>query len=104
MQLPVDITFRDMAPSDAVAAAIHSWATRLEPLHRRIVRCAVVVEQPHHHHRRGNLFHVHAALTVPGGEIVSHSAPDENVYVAISDTFRTARRQLQERARRARSS
>lgn len=99
MQRPLDILFRDMAPSAAVEAAIERWATRLEHLYGRIQSCAVVVEQPHHHHRQGNRFRVQVDLSVPGREIATRGAEHENAYVAISEAFRAARRQLQDHAR-----
>jgi ribosome-associated translation inhibitor RaiA len=99
MQRPLDILFRDMAPSAAVEAAIERWAARLEHLYGRIQSCAVIVEQPHHHHRQGNRFRVQVDLGVPGREIATRGAEHENAYVAISEAFRAARRQLQDHAR-----
>ena len=99
MQTPLDLTFRDMTPNPAVEDAIHRWTARLEHLFGRIQRCAVVVEQPHHHHRRGNRFHVHVDLLVPGHEIAVRGAEHESVYVAVADAFRATRRQLHEHAR-----
>lgn len=83
-----------MEPSESVEAAIEHWARRLERQYGRIQHCAVVVEQPHHHHRRGNRFHVHVDVTVPGREIASRDAEHPNAYAAIAEAFRATRRQL----------
>jgi len=102
MQTPLDITFRGMEPSAAVEDAIHRWATRLEHTCDRIERCGVVVEMPHRHHRHGSTFRILIVLGIPDGTIVVSRDPGrdhthENVYVAIADAFRAARRQLEER-------
>jgi hypothetical protein len=104
MQSPLDVTFRGMSPSASVERSIDSWVARLEHRYGRIQRCSVVVDQPHHHHRHGNSFHIHLDLTVPGREIAVSREParsfdHENVYVAVADAFRAARRQLQDHAR-----
>ena len=101
---PVDITFRGMEPSTAVETSINEWVERLEHAFDRIERCAVVVEIPHRHQRQGNTFHVRVDLMVPDHVITASRDPGldhthEDVYVAISDAFRAARRQLQDHAR-----
>lgn len=105
MQLPVDITFKDLDKSEALEARIREWVDKLERVYDRIVRCEVLVETPHRHHRNGRQYHVRVRLTVPGGEIVvSHDpGPDgahEDAYVALRDTFNAARRQLEDHVRK----
>src|SRR5688500_15690649 len=105
MQIPVDITFKELERSDALETRIREWVGKLERVYDRIVRCEVMVETPHRHHRQGRQFHVRVRLTVPGGEIVaSHDpGPDEtheDAYVAIRDAFTAARRQLEDHARK----
>jgi hypothetical protein len=98
MQMPLDIRFRDMTPSPALAESIGSWARKLDDV-IPLQRCAVVVEKPNGHHRHGGQFVIHLDITVPGHEIVvsrdrqvSHADP----YAAVADAFRAARRQLVE--------
>ena len=107
MQLPLQITFRNMQPSAAVEAKIHEYVTKLDKFYNRIVSCRVVVEAPHRHHHEGNLYHIRIDLTVPGGEsIVKRDPPEhqahEDIYVAIRDAFSAARRKLQDYARKQR--
>jgi len=107
MQIPVEITYRDIEPSEAVTARIHDWVDKLERFYDRIVRCEVLVETPHRHQRSGRPYHVRVRLTIPGGEIVaSHDpGPDgahEDVYVALRDTFQAVRRQLDDQVMRMR--
>lgn len=107
MQLPVDITYKEIPPSDAVTDRIHEWVDKLERVYDRIVRCEVLVETPHRHHRTGRHYHVRVRLTLPGGELVaSHDpGPDgahDDVYVALRDTFAALRRQLEDHVRKLR--
>ena len=125
MELPVQITYRNMEPSPAITARIEEEAAKLDSFYPRIVRCRVVVEAPHRHHRLGEQFQVRIHLTVPRGElVVSHDPslhstathdesihmnkhlefhPDhKDVYVAIRDSFISSRRQLQDYAARIR--
>jgi ribosome-associated translation inhibitor RaiA len=62
MQLPLQITFRHMDSSDAVAARIHERSEELERFFDRIVSCRVVVECQHPRRQQGNLFRVRVDL------------------------------------------
>jgi len=104
---PIQITFKDMPPSPAIEAWIRERASRLNRYHDRIVHCHVVVEAPHRHQQRGHLYNVRLDITVAGGEVVvSHQGPKDeahrDVYVALRDAFRAARRQLQDQVRKQR--
>lgn len=107
MELPLQITFRNMQRSDVVEAKIRSRAEKLEKYCDSIIRCHVAVEAPHHHHAAGNQFLVLVEVTVPGERLVAHREPDAHhaytdVYVAIRDAFDTMRRQLEDYVRRRR--
>lgn len=102
MQVPVDITFRGMEPSQAVDAAVRHCVERLHTS-PRVLRCDVVIELPHHSQRHGQAFHVRIDLAVPGRTIsvsrdAGHDLSHADVYVAIAHAFRAARRQLQDLA------
>lgn len=105
MQIPLQITFRHMKHSEAVADAIRERAERLEHFYDRITGCHVIVESPNRPHQQGNLFHVRIDLTVPGEEIVVGRDPPEHhahedVYVAVRDAFDAARRRIEDFVRR----
>ena len=100
MQLPLQITFRNLEPSAALEARVRQESEKLDKLYNRIMRCRVVVEAHHKHHHKGNLYHVRIDLTVPGSELVVGREPDqhhahEDVYVAVRDAFNEACRQLE---------
>lgn len=108
MPIPVTVTFRDMATSPTVEAFVRRWAARLERVDPRIIRCEVSIERPHRHHERGNRFRVRVLVAVPGHDIAVSHEPGEDgahddVRVAIRDSFRAARRQLDDHVRKQRS-
>lgn len=97
MQLPLQVTFRNLHPSDFLEAKIREKAAKLERVFDGITRCDVVVERPHHDHRKGWMYHVHIELTVPGGHLAvrgddRHANTDARA--AVRDAFDAAQRQL----------
>src|ERR1700758_5072164 len=101
MELPLQITFRHMDSSDAVAARIRERAEELERFFDRIMSCRVVVECRHPRHQQGNLFRIRVDLKVPGREIVVGRDPaahhaHEDPYVAVRGSFDAARRLLED--------
>ena len=102
--MQLEIRFHNVDRSAAVEAAVREAATKLEQFADRIVSCRVTVEGPHQRHQQGNLFAVHVDVRYAGGEIVASREPGahqahEDVYVAVRDAFKAARRQLQDRVR-----
>lgn len=102
MQLPLQITARDIELTPAIENAIRSRIAKLETFYDRIMGCRVMIEAPHRHHHKGMLFNVRIRLTLPGGELTVGREPHEDLYVAIRDACNAARRQLQEFVRRQR--
>ena len=105
MQIPLQVTFRNLKRSPAVEAQVRTHAERLDKFYDRIMSCRVVIEERHKHHHQGNHFHVSIDVTVPGGELVASREPDAHhrytdVQVAIRDAFDSMRRQLEDHARR----
>ncbi|MEW6444878.1 MAG: HPF/RaiA family ribosome-associated protein [Pseudomonadota bacterium] len=99
MQLPLQITFRDIPPSEAIEAAIREKAQKLERYFDRITSMRVTVEAPHKHHHKGKLYEISIDITIPGHEIVvsrdNHDKHEhEDIYVSIRDAFAAAQRQL----------
>ncbi|GBG14723.1 cold-shock protein [Novimethylophilus kurashikiensis] len=103
MQIPLQITIRDIPPSQALEANIREKVAKLGSLYDHILSCRVVVEMPHKHHHQGKHFNVRLDLGMPGRAIVVNRDHHEDVYVALRDAFDAARRQVQscwERLRR----
>jgi ribosomal subunit interface protein len=103
MQNALQVTFRNMPPSEALEARIREKAAKLEKFHPHITSCHVTVEEGHRHHAQGRHFSVRIDVHVPGREaIVSNMHHDEDPYVALRDAYEAVRRQLEESAREMR--
>jgi ribosomal subunit interface protein len=102
MQIPLQITLRDMPSSPAVEDRIREKADKLHRYYDRIMGCRVVIEMPQRHKHQGKLHSVRIDLTVPGAELVANHALHEDVYVALRDAFDAITRQLEDYARRQR--
>lgn len=105
MQLPLQITFRNIDPSPFVR--VSERASQLERFFDRIMSCRVVIEAPNRRHRRGRLYKVSVDVKVPRGEIAVTRNPaahhaHEDVDVAIRDAFDAIERRLEDYARRRR--
>lgn len=99
MQTPLQITIRNVEPSEALETRIRDKAQKLEEFFKHITSCHVVVESPHKHHHQGKQFNVRIDIGVPGNEIVVNRDHHEDVYVALRDAFDAAKRQLEDYAR-----
>ena len=102
MATPVQITFRHMGRSEALTERIRESADKLSEFHPRITNCHVVIEQQDRHQTQGRSYRASVVLRVPGEEIAATRDHDEDVYVAVRDAFASARRQLEDYARRER--
>ena len=119
---PIQITFRNLQPSAAVAARIRTEAAKLERYFSPIISCRVLIEAPHRQLRHGVRYHLRIEIGVPGNDIVvlheppsrrtlraaeiehpakrgETGAPHKDIYVAIRDSFDLARRRLEDYAR-----
>lgn len=131
MKIPLQITFRNMPPSEAIENNVREKAAKLDSLYDEIMSCRIIIEAPHRHHHKGKAYQVSIDMTVPGGELVVNRAPKrlnaaktprpeelendlteshepskhgahEDLYVVIRDAFNAAARKLQDHARRKR--
>ena len=107
MQVPLEIDYHHMMPSEAVSARVGERVAKLEGRFTGIVGCRVSIEAPHHHHQRGNLYHVKVVIQLPGSEVVVNRDPGndpahKDVHVAVRDAFDAAERQLATRVERMR--
>lgn len=102
MQVPLQVTFHDVAHSEALESHIRDKIEKLEQFYASIITCKVVVEQPGLHHQKGRPFNIRIDLTVPGAEIMVDRQQHEDVYVALRDAFNAARRKLEDYGRRQR--
>lgn len=102
MAVPVQITFRDMSPSEAVTAHVERRAVKLETFFDRMSKCHVVVEEPHRRRTQGKKFQVEIDMHVPGKELVISRNPEdakEDLHATIDMAFDDAERVLEDYAR-----
>ncbi|TNE37104.1 MAG: HPF/RaiA family ribosome-associated protein [Alphaproteobacteria bacterium] len=104
----LQIVFEGFPPSDAVRARVQQEAEKLDQFFERIHGCRVVICESNKRKTHGNLFDVTVHLSMPDGRDIhinhnpSLDHAHEDVYVAIRDAFRAARRKLQDEARKMR--
>jgi ribosomal subunit interface protein len=102
MQLPVQMTFRDIPRSEAVETAIREKVDRLERFSDHIMSCRVTVGIIEKHKHQGKLFNIRVDLTLPGSELVVNRDKAEDIYVAIRDAFDAVKRKLEQHVQRMR--
>ena len=100
MQTSLQLTFRSVPRSDALATHIRQRAGKLDHLFDRIISCHVVVEFDGHHHRHGDQYRYTIHVGLPGHEVlVTHPPPGErdlqDAYVTVDRAFDEAERQLE---------
>lgn len=102
MQIPLDITYRDVDKTPALEELIRAKVTKLEEVCDHITGCHIAVERAHTHPSQGSPYRVRLDVTVPPGhEIAAAKNPGEGVQydtleTVIRDVFDAARRQLKE--------
>jgi len=102
MQVPLQITIKDVPHSPAVDARVREKMAKLEEFHPRITRCHVTVEETGKHRHQGRRFAVRIDLRVPGREIAVTREHHEDVLIALRDAFDAAKRQLEDAVREMR--
>jgi ribosomal subunit interface protein len=101
--MPLQITFRDFPPSDAIREYVERRSDKLLGRYPSTIACKVALEAPHHHHHHGHAYRVRIDIVMPGIELVVAPRDGEpghaDLYAAIDDAFDGAERRLHERAR-----
>jgi ribosome-associated translation inhibitor RaiA len=97
---PCQITFIGMDPSEAGRVEVRAWLDRLGALTLPMTGGQVVIEAIDEGRREERRYHVRMQLTMPNGVVIvgpEHptNGAHEDVYVAIRNAFRAARRQLE---------
>jgi cold shock CspA family protein/ribosome-associated translation inhibitor RaiA len=104
MQTPIEIDFQGMAETSQLRASIENHVRGLEQRYGRITACRVALKGPGEHHKIGN-YGVTIRMALPNGREVNVSrSRDEDeryadLHFAINDTFKRARRRLQDHVR-----
>jgi ribosomal subunit interface protein len=105
MEVPLQVTFRGMSPSDALRDRVRARADKLSTYHRHVLACRVAIEAPGHHHQHGRSFKVRVDMSVPGAELVVGHDEDprhQDAYAAVDGAFQDAERVLAEHQKKRR--
>lgn len=106
MQIPLEITFRDVERSEPVEAVVRERAEKLGRYFSRIISCKVTLNVPNRTPQYDVRNHqVNIEISVPGEELIASREPNEHdnfndIYVTIRDAFDAAEQQLQSYAGR----
>ena len=99
MQVPLKISFHNMAGSESIEALVRERVARLERQSDGIVSCRVTIEAPHKQPHRSTVG-ITIDIGVPGKEIVvkreqRHHESRDDAYQVINVAFDVAERQLE---------
>jgi cold shock CspA family protein len=102
MQVPLEITYRDVEKTEEIDRLVHEKAAKLDELFTNLISCRVAIERPQKAQRSGNPYRVRIDVTAPPGhELVVRREPlDNEMHASLStvliDAFKAMRRQLEE--------
>jgi len=108
MQVPLEVTYRDVPHTEAIEALVQEKVAKLERVCDHISSCHIAIEKVHDRPRSGSPYRVRIDLTVPPGhELIADQNPSEGTQyepleAVIRDAFEAAERQLKELTQRQR--
>ena len=100
MQIPLEISYRDIPKTDELDNLIREKAEKLDQVCDHINSCRIAVEKAHENPSHGSPYRVRIDMTVPPGHelVVSKNPSEGNQYTPLEtivrDAFEAARRQL----------
>ena len=100
MQIPLEITYRDVEKNDALETLIREKAAKLEEIQEDIVSCRIAVEKVQEHQRSGSPYRIRIVTRIPPGkELVVSREPgegeaNEQLKTAVNKAFDAMRRQV----------
>ena len=106
MQVPLQISFHNMAASEALERRVREHWAKLERHYDGIVTARIVLEAPHKQPHKSTLG-ISISIGVPGRDIVVKREQrlhevDDYAYWVLNEAFAAAQRQLEDYAQRQR--
>lgn len=102
MSIPLEITIRDIEKTEAIEKRINDKAEKMSQYYDRIESGKIVVELYQNHQHQGKLYNVTIEIIVPGKQLVVNKQPNEDLYVAIRDSFQAMYRMIESYAQKMR--
>jgi ribosome-associated translation inhibitor RaiA len=102
MTLPVQITYREMAPLPALEAEVHRRAAKLAQWMPVLKRCELTVWAEANRRHQGHDYHLTLTAEVPQQTLVVDRRHGTELEVVVRDAFDAMDRQLEDHARRLR--
>ena len=105
MDIPLELSFHNLEPSDALKTAVSGHVAKLEQFHDHIIGCRVVIEIPNKSQKAsGNPPDVHIVVRIPNKEIVvsreykdnGHKKAATDAYAVLDEAFAVAQKQLKD--------
>lgn len=92
MQVPPEITYRNVAKSEAIDNLIREKIQKIEKLCEQVMSCRVAVEKKHEHQKTGNPYRVRIEISVPPGHdlVVKKESTGGDMHAALSTVIRNA--------------
>jgi cold shock CspA family protein/ribosome-associated translation inhibitor RaiA len=105
--IPTKVICREFDLSEAMSDAIDKHIEKLEDYSKDLMHCEIVVTAPHRHHHKGKIYHINIRIHTRNGDIIVNHQPEKNhahedFYVSLRDSFRAARRMVEDHARKLR--
>lgn len=101
MQVPLEVTFRNVEKKEGIKLLVQEEVFKLETICDHITSCRVALEQPQAHQKSGNPYRVRIDIKVPRGHeiVIRREAGEGNMHdplsVVVRDAFHAARIKLQ---------
>jgi cold shock CspA family protein len=100
MQVPLQITARNVTLTPGDEAAIRAAVDKLESFYDRITGCRVLVEAEHRYPAGQDVaYNVRIDLTVPGTELAITRQSHRDLLSAVQNAFDAAQRRIEDQAR-----
>jgi cold shock CspA family protein len=108
MQIPLEMTFRDIRKTEAIERLIGEKVAKLEKICDYMVSCRIAIDMPQRHQQRGNSFRVRIDIRVPQGHelVIKRESGQGKINGTLPQTLReafsAAARQLKELVKKQR--
>ena len=100
MQIPLEMSFRNVKKTKTLEALLQKKITKLETICSYITSCQIAIEKPNQHQHNGNPFRVRISLSIPPSHklVVRRESTEGDLHddlrAVIGNAFDAARRQL----------